>query len=147
MIPHHAQAVTMADMATASTNADVTALASDIKAAQDPEIQTMPGWLAGWGAPVPATDGNDMGSMGDNAMPGMMSEEEMTNLGDATGTSFDRQWLTLMIAHHEGAIAMAKTELSAGQNADAKALAQKIIDAQSSEIATMTPLLAALPGS
>lgn len=54
MIPHHQQAVKMADMALdKATNAEVTLLAEDIKAAQDPEIAQMSGWLVGWGQPVP----------------------------------------------------------------------------------------------
>jgi uncharacterized protein (DUF305 family) len=46
-----------------------------------------------------------------------------------------------MIKHHEGAIDMARTELSKGSSAEAKALAQKIIDAQQAEITEMQGLL------
>ncbi len=64
MIPHHRQAVAMADMApTKATNAAVKDLATSIKAAQDPEIQTMSGWLTGWGQPVPVASGHDMSTM------------------------------------------------------------------------------------
>ena len=57
MIPHHQQAIEMAELALAnsSTSADVKRLAEQIKAAQDPEIQTMNGWLRQWGAPTRAT--------------------------------------------------------------------------------------------
>ncbi len=65
MIPHHRQAVQMADMAlTQATNADVKTLAQAIKAAQDPEIVQMSGWLAGWQQPVPAASSSAMGGMG-----------------------------------------------------------------------------------
>ncbi len=139
MVPHHQQAIEMADMAlTQASSAEVKNLATQIKAAQDPEIATMTGWLTAWGAaPMPSGD-HDMGGM---SMDGMMSAQEMTALKDASSTAFDRMWLQLMIKHHEGAVAMAKTQLSQGQSPDAKTLAQAVIDGQTKEIATMTALL------
>ena len=43
-----------------------------------------------------------------------------------------------MIAHHEGAIAMARVELQHGKDEEAKKMAQKTIDEQSEEVAEMT---------
>jgi uncharacterized protein (DUF305 family) len=43
-----------------------------------------------------------------------------------------------MIAHHQGAIAMAKTELQYGKDDAAKKMAQKTIDEQSKEVEEMT---------
>ena len=151
MIPHHAQAVEMADMAIAtSTNADVLALAKQIKSAQNPEIETMTGWLQGWGQAVPSTasmadGGHEMTNMSGMMMDGMMSDADMKRLESSTGTAFDRLWLELMIQHHEGAVRMAKDELADGKNPDAKALAQAIITSQQAEISKMNALLAALP--
>lgn len=54
-------------------------------------------------------------------MPGMMSEHDMAVLDAATGGAFDKLWLIQMTRHHQGAVAMAKTELANGQNPDAKA--------------------------
>lgn len=138
MIPHHAQAVTMAEMAASkATNAEVKTLAATIKAAQAPEITQMSGWLTGWGQPVPDTTtamgGMDMGD-------GMMTDAEMSQLGKATGSAFDRMWLQMMIKHHQGAVAMATTELKSGSNADAKKLAQAIITSQQAEITQMQKL-------
>lgn len=162
MIPHHQQAITMAQMAlTQATNPEVKKLATAIKAAQDPEIQTMSGWLAGWGQPVPATTGathdmsqmgsptsDGMGGMGDmdgmGGMSGMMSDEEMSQLSSTSGAAFDKLWLQMMVKHHQGAVAMARTELTDGANTQAKQLAQSIIDSQSTEITTMTTLLTTL---
>lgn len=144
MIPHHGQAIDMAQMALEkASNPDVTKLAEAIRAAQDPEIAQMSGWLTGWGEPVPSRSmsGMDMDSMD---MGGMMSEQDMSRLGDATGAEFDRMWLTMMVRHHRGAVAMAKTELRDGQNEDAKQLARAIVDGQSEEIATMNALLETL---
>ena len=147
MMPHHRQAVEMADMAlTQAGSPEVKKLATQIKAAQDPEIATMTGWLSAWGAaPMPSGD-HDMGSTGGMGtggmgMDGMMTAQEMSALKGASGSAFDRMWLQMMIKHHEGAVAMAKTQLTQGQSPDAKTLAQSIIDGQTTEIATMTALL------
>jgi len=144
MIPHHQQAVQMADMAIrkASTPA-VKELATAVKAAQDPEIKQMSGWLTGWGKPVPSPDhgGHDM------SMPGMMTEDEMGALGNATGAMFDRMWIQMMIKHHQGAVTMAKTEQAAGKDTAAIALAKKIETDQNKEIAAMQRLLGQLPVS
>jgi uncharacterized protein (DUF305 family) len=151
MIPHHRQAVEMADLAAErASDAQVKSLAVAIKAAQDPEIQTMSGWLSTWGRPVPSdTDGHDMSDMdhGDGAtMEGMMTDEEMQRLAAASGAALDRLWLELMIKHHEGAVAMAETATASGKNADVVALAKEIITAQKAEIATMEQLLPTITG-
>jgi uncharacterized protein (DUF305 family) len=140
MIPHHAQAVQMADLILARTdNAQVKALAVRIKAAQAPEIARMSGWLTGWGEKVPTTamaGGMDMG--------GMMSEADMAKLKSAPMGKADEIFLTLMPEHHQGAIAMAKMELSDGANPEAKKLAQSIIDSQTAEITEMKALLTSI---
>ncbi|MEU4235131.1 DUF305 domain-containing protein [Nonomuraea sp. NPDC026600] len=128
MIPHHEQAVDMADMAsTRGTDAEVKELATKIKAAQDPEIQTMKGWLTDWGKSAPE------GGMG-HAMPGVMSEEDMTKLEAAKGKAFDKLFAEQMIAHHKGAIEMAETEQTSGSNPKAKELAKTIETAQQAEV-------------
>ncbi len=148
MIAHHAQAVEMSDILLGNDGIDraVVQLAEAIKAAQSPEIEQMRGWLAGWGEPVPAQNGamDDMGGMNHDmgAMPGMMSEEDMAMLDDATGADAQRMYLEQMVLHHQGAIVMSETELRDGVNADAKQLAGTIMTTQRSEITTMTELLA-----
>ena len=151
MIPHHQQAVEMSRMAeTHADSPEVKKLASDIEAAQGPEIDTMTQWLGDRGKDVPSdSSGGDMGSMdmGDGShmdtgdMPGMMSDDDMHELDQAHGGDWDRMFLTLMIRHHEGAIEMARTEQADGENPDAVALAKKIEDAQTAEIATMKDML------
>ncbi len=144
MIPHHGQAIDMADMAVKkATNSQVKQLGIQIKAAQDPEISTMSGWLKEWDAPVPSSSMPGM-DMGGTSMNGMMSADEMKQLDAATGTAFDKLWVQMMIKHHQGAIAMAKTELASGQYPQAKALAQSISNSQAKEVTTMQSLLSAL---
>ena len=152
MIPHHRQAVEMADLAPERAGSQaVKDLAAQIKAAQDPEITTMSGWLTSWGLEVPAesapgTDhgsdhGMDHGSGEHDGMPGMMSQEDMTSLAGLSGEKFDRSFLEMMIAHHEGAVTMAAAEQEKGAYGPAKDLAAAIITAQKAEIDQMKKLL------
>lgn len=141
MIVHHQQAVEMSEILLANTgvDADVAALAQDIKDAQEPEIATLKGWLDDWGVDANSTDTHSM-DHGD----GMMSDDDLAQLEAADGDSASALYLEQMIAHHEGAVAMAETEVDTGLNGDAVELAQQIIDAQSDEIEQMRDMLAAL---
>jgi uncharacterized protein (DUF305 family) len=137
MIPHHEQAVEMAQLAATRAGSDgVKDLASRIEAAQSPEIQEMTGWLTEWGEDVEPT-----GEMDHAADSGMMGDAEMAELEAASGTEFDRLFLEMMVAHHTGAIEMAETEIADGQFPEAIALAEAIKSAQEAEIAEMESLL------
>ncbi|MEU8403953.1 DUF305 domain-containing protein [Nonomuraea sp. NPDC048892] len=135
MIPHHEQAVEMAELAPErAADPEIKELAAKIKAAQDPEIQTMKGWLTEWGKAAPE------GGMGHD-MPGVMSEEDMTKLKAAKGAEFDKLFAQQMIAHHNGAIEMARTEQSGGSNPEAKELAKTIETAQQAEVEQLQKIL------
>ena len=141
MIPHHEQAIEMADIAldpTISASEQVRDLATRIKGGQDPEIVLMTGWLTAWGQPMQMDTGggHDMSSM-----EGVMSAEEMDAMAAMTGIDFDSMWLTMMIRHHEGAIAMAETVKVAGSSAEVLALADQVVAAQQAEIVEMQALL------
>ena len=142
MIPHHRQAIQMSAMAASrASTAQVKTLAAQIKAAQAPEIRTMSGWLDGLGRARSGDHGRD-----GHGLRGRHVAAEMTALGRATGPAFDRMFLTGMVKHHQGAVAMARNELAQGANADAKKLAQSIIESQNKEIAQMKSVLAHLQG-
>lgn len=142
MIPHHEQALEMAELVLAKDGVDerVVALAQRIQAAQQPEIDLMTSWLEGWGldSDLGGMDGMDHGS------DGMMSDQDMAALEAASGAEASALFLTQMIQHHSGAIEMAEQELANGQDADVLDLAQQIIDAQTAEIAEMEQLLTQL---
>lgn len=141
MVPHHQQALMMSAMARRMANSDnVRALAKRISAAQEPEIELMVGWLDDWGVD---TDGHGhmMGADGVMGMPGMMTGGTVRRLRHASGDAFDRMWLRQMIVHHEGAVEMAIEEQAQGENADVIALAQRIEESQTKEIAYMRQLL------
>lgn len=150
MYPHHAQAVMMSDLVDGRTdNPEIVELAAQISAAQAPEMEQMTTLLESFGEPVPMemdtesgeTESGEMGDTDMSEMSGMMSAEDMSALGAASGAEFDRMWLTMMITHHTGAIEMSEVELDEGINAEAQQLATDIIAAQEAEIATMNGLL------
>ncbi len=136
MIPHHEQALEMADLVGDDSSPEVQDLADRIEAAQEPEIEQMQRWLEDW-------DVEDAGggSHEGHDMAGMMDEEQMTDLETSSGRDFDRRWLELMVEHHEGAVQMSEEVLADGEDPDVAALAEEIIDAQQAEISEMEGLL------
>ncbi|MBA2307724.1 MAG: DUF305 domain-containing protein, partial [Pseudonocardiales bacterium] len=129
------------DLATGrAAKPEVKALATQIKSAQDPEIQQMTGFLRAWGAALPAAGGQHGGAAGHTGT-GMMTPQQLDQLRGATGAEFDRMFLQMMIAHHQGAIADSQRELAEGVNPQAKQLATSIMASQSAEITRMQQLL------
>ncbi|GHH06627.1 DUF305 domain-containing protein [Streptomyces rubradiris] len=144
MIPHHQQALEMAELAAdRASSARVKDLAARIEKAQDPEIRTLTGWLKAWGEQPPTAGTDHSGHSGMSGMSGMMSEDDMAALKKATGKDFDTRFLSLMVEHHQGAVEMAATEKQRGRSADAKAMADAIITAQDAETKEMKQLLGA----
>jgi uncharacterized protein (DUF305 family) len=139
MIPHHQQAVEMATLAeTRVQDPELKQLAATIKAAQQPEITTMTGWLTAWGKPTLGPgDLVGAGHGGHGGMSGMMSAEEMTQLAAANELDFDRMFARMMIAHHNGALQMAQELETTGTNPDAIALARAILKSQAAEVVTL----------
>ncbi|WP_406047936.1 DUF305 domain-containing protein [Streptomyces virginiae] len=137
MIPHHRQGIEMAGLAASrAQSAEVKKLAEDTKRAQDSQIKTLSGMLTSWGEQVPAE-----GSHSAHGMAGMMSPQEMENLKNSSGATFDTAFMKLMIKHHEGAVEMAKTEKAQGVFPDAKIMADAIVTSHSAEIEQMNKLL------
>lgn len=144
MIPHHQRAIEMSELADGrAQSAEVKELAAAIEGPYGPEIQTLTSWLASWGEQVPeeGMSGMDHDGMSGEDMTGMMTQEDMDALQATSGAEFDQMFLTMMIEHHEGAIAMAQTEQAEGQNPDAIALAEQIGSDQQAEIQAMRNLL------
>ena len=144
MVPHHEQAVDMSDMVLSKSNInpDVEALAKQIKAAQQPEIDMMNVWLETWGR-IQMPEGSHHSSS-----DGMMTEEQMQQLDQARGPAFDRLFLTSMIQHHKGAVSMVDALFAtpgAGRDETVFKFANDVSVDQSTEIARMETMLAALP--
>ena len=150
MIPHHRDAVAMADLAAdRAQDPEVKTLAEQIQAAQQPEIDQLTGFLSAWGAEV--SPSNSMDGMGHGSTPstsspsgmgGMMSPAQMEQLRNATGTQFDEMFLTMMIEHHRSAVSAAQEEIEQGSNPDAIQLAEKIVADQTAEITRMQQMQA-----
>jgi uncharacterized protein (DUF305 family) len=144
MIPHHEQAITMTDLvADRASDQQVRAIAGRIADAQDGEIAVMRDWLSRYGThsehrshDTAGTPGAP-GEHGHGLMPGMATPGQLDALRAASGAEFDRMFLDLMIAHHEGALTMAEHELAQGVQTRAIEMAQDVIASQSTEIERM----------
>jgi len=154
MISHHAQALVMAALApTNRASPSVATLCLRIINAQTDEIRIMQAWLRDRGLPVPEIhiDGLSLtidGPMHAMRMPGMLTQDQLEELGRAHGPEFDRLFLTYMIQHHKGALVMVRDLFAtdgAGQGELAFKLANDIQVDQTTEIARMERMLAALP--
>jgi uncharacterized protein (DUF305 family) len=156
MSRHHLQGVEMANLALdGTTDPEIRSLAFDISATQTNQVGRMQGWLTLWGLPPSggtamswmgaAHDHADMGPNG--LMPGMATEEELTELRSLTGTAFDVQFLRLMIRHHQGGRDMAEYAAAHADVAAVRTLARSIAQTQTAETTTMAAMLTARGGT
>jgi len=171
MQTHHNQAVEMSFLIRDRTDdEEVRLLAYDIANSQSQQAGQMNGWLTVWNLPQTAPEPemtwmsrpslkgvshegmSDMGT-GDashepgSPMPGMATAEQLASLTAATGVEAERQYLTLMIAHHTGGVEMADAVLARSNERVVRSLAASIVKAQTSEIGYMQDLLDALPAA
>jgi uncharacterized protein (DUF305 family) len=144
MIGHHAQAVAMVALVPSRTSSeDMKKLALRIDLSQQDEIKMMQRWLEVRGQPIPS----GMHMHGATLMPGMLTDEEMQHLADATGAEFDRLFLEGMIKHHGGAIAMVNELFAtpgAGQEVEIFSFASDVDADQRMEIDRMGAMLDAI---
>ena len=150
MIPHHAQAVIMANWAPShGARSDVAILCERIVVGQADEIRSMQQWLSDHGLPVPDATSTRMkmkmnGVEHDMLMPGMLSDQEMAELNKAQGRQFDRLFLLGMIKHHQGAIDMVNDlfkAYGAAQDDTIYKFASDVFADQSIEIEVMRKML------
>lgn len=143
MIGHHAQAVKIAAWApTHGSNAAVQRLAERVVNAQQDEIITMQQWLADRQKPIPGINDHVH-----HEMPGMLTAAQLAQLDRARGAEFDRLFLTLMIQHHRGAVAMVKqlfNTTGAAQDQLVFKFASDVQVDQTTEVARMEQMLANL---
>lgn len=157
---HHRQGVELAMIIRDGTDDDpVRLLAYDIAATQGHQAGQLYGWLTVWGlgqagsepsmtwmtrdgragsAPEHASGTHEPG----RPMPGLATGEQIAGLSSLTGIAAEREFLTLMIAHHHGAVEMAEALLDRSDNATVRAFANGVVLSQESEITLMTEMLA-----
>jgi uncharacterized protein (DUF305 family) len=135
MIVHHQQALDMSLLAPSRSASDgIRRLASRINQVQGPEITMMTDWLKTQGQRVPDHHAAHQG------MPGMATPEQLRRLTDAKGAAFDRLFVQLMSAHHQGAITMSTEELTKGSHLRVQEIAEDISVSQAAEIRRMGAL-------
>lgn len=147
MIPHHAQALEMAELVPERTdNRAIQLLSERIEVSQQDEIAMMERWLREHAAS--AAGGHDPHAAhgaGHALMPGMLTPEELAMLAATRGPEFDRLFLQFMIRHHEGALVMVEELFAtpgAGQGGEIYQIASEIASDQRMEIDRMRRLLA-----
>ena len=144
MSTHHEQAVEMALLVRDRTeDPRIKTLATDIALTQQGQIGQMQGWLGVWGLPAAGEDPAMawMGHPTEGRMPGMASAEEIARLGELSGIEADREFLRLMIRHHEGGVPMAQAALERSDNEVVRRLAAAIVRSQQAEVELMQGLL------
>jgi uncharacterized protein (DUF305 family) len=125
MIEHHTGAIMMAeDALKQSQRPEIKQLAQNIIDSQQKEVEQMTSWREQWYPGLAPTSGMGM-DMGD-----------MTVGGDPN-QPYDQRFITAMIAHHNGAIAMAEDARTKAEHAEIKQLAEAIITAQEAEVAQL----------
>lgn len=152
MIGHHAQALEMTGLvAGRAATPRLSLLAERIQVSQQDEIKRMQQWLRVRGEQVPCVEpGHQHDDMMHVMMPGMATPAEMERLAAANGIAFDRLFLSLMIRHHQGALAMVADFFGArgaAQEPEIFQMANDVDADQRAEIARMEALLATLPAS
>jgi uncharacterized protein (DUF305 family) len=149
MIMHHQQAVEMTALIPSHTeDQDVRRIGAKISLSQSDEIKFMERWLKARGQPIsmamPGMPDMDKNGNPMKAMPGMLTQKQMSALRQAKGAEFDRLFLTGMIQHHNGALVMVKQLFDtpgAGQNADLFDFATDVDNTQRAEIRIMQGML------
>lgn len=143
MIAHHAQAIYMSKMAEShGANPRLLRLANKIDQSQVAEIRIMQQWLRSNNQMAP-----DTSSWRTMHMMGMLTEEQLKQLDGSKGVDFDRNFLNMMIQHHEGALQMVKDLFNtplAGQEVDVNVFANDVVSVQTAEIGAMRQMLSQL---
>jgi uncharacterized protein (DUF305 family) len=121
-----------------STDPELIKLASDVDAAQQPELEMMKVFLVQWDSN--SDDNSGQGGNG-NAVAGTIDDATMARLGSLRGQDFDTLWLQSMIGHQQGVVTMAEAETAHGTNVDAVATAKQLIGTYQGQLGRMQQLL------
>ncbi len=146
---HHDQAVQMALIYLSANGTDpaLRQAAEEILVGQNQEIGLMIQMLRDFGKADTNETDTGMAWMGDptplDSMPGMATEAQLEQLGQASGAEADQLFVQLMTAHHQGGIHMADYAEQHANESQVRDLARQISGSQAEEIAEMEQLLQA----
>jgi uncharacterized protein (DUF305 family) len=133
MTPHHALGVRMAAMALEKADdVRVREFGFTMGRYQQAEFDQLSAMATSWKA------------IASGHAHGMLTSAEEDALAALDGRAFDKAWLEQMIIHHQGAVAMATSEVATGSDAKAKAIAANVATVQTKEITEMKAVLAAV---
>lgn len=151
MQTHHAQAVEMAFLVRdRSRDPELRTVAYDIITSQQQQAGQMYGWLVQWDLPQTGSrppmawvgaEHAEAHASADGTMPGMATKAQLDELRASTAVEAERIFLRLMIAHHEGGVAMADAAVAEARTTEVTTLAGAIAGAQASEIALLRQML------
>ena len=168
---HHDQGVELAMIIRDRTDdPEVRLLGYDVATTQAQQSGQLYGWLTEWGlaqagseppmawmsrpASSASSESTTMHSMPMSArdvpagqksneqMPGLATPAQIAELSAASGIEAERIFLTLMIAHHSGAVDMAEAVLDRAQNSSVRAFATAVVKSQTAEMEAMRSMLA-----
>jgi uncharacterized protein (DUF305 family) len=142
MTAHHRQAVEMAEAAVdKAARPELKETARRMMTAQREEVERMQGWREQWYAGSAQAVNREM------MQTGGAQHTDLSQMRAAAGEEFDLMFLSMMIPHHEGAVAMSRDALNRAEHAEVKRFAQKLIADQQREIQQMRQWQAAWGGS
>ncbi|CAI9403767.1 DUF305 domain-containing protein [Nocardioides sp. T2.26MG-1] len=157
MVPHHEQGLQLVDLAgQREVSTGFTELTTRIVAEQTADLEELEAWLTAWDGPVPPAPDEPMdddtmttrsktgamqGLMRSRMGPWALDGADLDLLARCRAAAFEGRWLRMMIRHHQGAISMARHELTHGQYPPAIALAEEVVTTQQAEVEEMQALL------
>ncbi|ROP31384.1 uncharacterized protein (DUF305 family) [Couchioplanes caeruleus] len=140
MVAHHEQGLEMVRLAGKTAQRDdIKILAQAVDATQSDEVALMKSWLADW--KKPATVDHAPSAHADHGGLPATSEKEIAALRKAKGEAFEKAFLNLFVAHQHNAVEMAQMERTDGENAEAKAFADRVRDSRTDQIKQMLTLM------
>jgi len=134
MLTHHEQGILLASMAAERAgDPHLRALSKLMVASQRGEARILSHWWASWFVePMQICSAQERAEM-----PGLLDRAEVARLGSTEASSFDVLFLELMTRHHNGAVAMADSQLRDGSDPRLRIMAHAIRHAEQGEIALM----------
>jgi uncharacterized protein (DUF305 family) len=139
MISHHEQAIEVSRLVEQyGEDPTVRSFATDVLGLQSYEIGVMTEKLRRWSFTPSDRSDQAMAWMDMpvpvDQMPGRLTDEEMAEISQARGTELDQLFLEKMAEHHRGGIHMAQAATQLVDDDDIRALAERMVRNQSSEI-------------